>query len=79
NHTTSKEWLINYSVQKSLTFPILYDASGIYDEYQIGFGYGNIMPNWLVVDRYGKIHTRYDGDLGIVAQIKEIIISLIDQ
>ncbi|MCP4724419.1 MAG: hypothetical protein GY863_05270, partial [bacterium] len=40
NHTTSKEWLINYSVQKSLTFPILYDASGIYDEYQIGFGYG---------------------------------------
>ncbi len=78
NHTVSRDWLVNYSLQKSITFPILYDAGSIHDEYQIGYDYGNMMPNWLLIGKDGKIKFRNDSGLGIVEDLKILISTLVD-
>jgi hypothetical protein len=80
NNSTTPDWLINYSLSQQVSFPLIPNSSSIHTAYRVGYlDFGTTQPVSIIIDPYGKIVYRKDGDLGIIPEIKTKALELIAQ
>lgn len=70
NKSSSTTWLNTYSVQKAVTYPFIYDQTGLlFTLYEVGVEYGNTPPSYLIIDTNGIVRYRVDAHYNKIAEM----------
>ena len=79
NNTSSVTWLLNYSNQRGIGYPFIYDEySSLFNSYQVGPSFGNTPPTYVIIDQQGVVQYRIDDRFNQYFEIKSKIEELLE-
>lgn len=70
--------LMNYKQQKGISFSMFAHSEFTFEDYEVGWIYGNYPPTYFIINEDGIIDSRFDSLYGIAHQIKQRLESIIE-
>jgi peroxiredoxin len=78
NNSSSVSWLQDYVKQSGISYPFIFDSdSSLFSAYQVGFGFGNLPPTYIIIDQQGIVQYRIDNQYNRFQEMKDKIDELL--